>query len=132
MGQITSGVGLISGINTAQLIDQLLALEARPKELVEQRNAVLTSQQVAFQDINARLLALKLSAGSFTDERIFQATSATSSNESVLTVSSSASTVPGTFDFVVDRLVTTQQVVTGGFTDRDATGDRPVGGDPDV
>lgn len=31
MGQISSGIGLISGINTADLIEQLLAIEARPK-----------------------------------------------------------------------------------------------------
>ena len=128
MGQITSGVGLISGINTADLIDQLLSLEERPKQLVEQHNAVLTSQQVAFQDINAKLLALKLSAAGFTDQRVFQTTSATTSDESVLAVSSSASSVPGSFDFVVDRLVTTQQVVTGGFADRDATAIAPSGG----
>lgn len=128
MGQITSGVGLISGINTAQLIDQLLALEARPKRLVEQRNTVLTTQQVAFQDINAKLLALKLSANSFTDQQIFQTTSANSSNEDVLTVSSSAGAVPGSYDFVVDKLVTSQQVITKGFTDLDQSPIAPDGG----
>ncbi len=128
MGQITSGVGLISGINTADLINQLLALEERPKQLVQQRNAVLTSQQVAFQDINAKLLALKLSASDFTDQQTFQSTSATSTDETVLTASSTTSAVPGTYDFVVDQLVSTQQVISNGFLDRDATPIAPQGG----
>jgi len=128
MGTITSGIGLISGINTAQLIDQLLALEARPKQLVEQRNIVLTSQQVALQEINAKLLVMKLSASGFVDNKVFQTTTATSSDDTVLGISSGSSTIPGSYDFTVDRLVTTQQVITDGFADQDITPLAPAGG----
>ena len=128
MSGISTGIGLISGINTAELIDQLLAIEARPKELVQQRNAVLTSQQVAFQDVNARLLSLKLSSSAFSTDGIFNSTSATSSNESVLTATSTNSAVPGSYSFTVDRLVTTQQIITNGFTDQDSDPIAPAGG----
>ena len=37
MGTITSGIGLVSGINTGQIIDQLMALESRPKTLLQTR-----------------------------------------------------------------------------------------------
>ena len=37
MGRISSGVGLVSGINTTQIIDQLMALEAQPKTLLQAR-----------------------------------------------------------------------------------------------
>ena len=119
MGQISSSVGLISGINTADIIDQLISIDARPKQLVEQRNVVLTSQQVAFQDINAKLLISKLSVSAFSRERLFDTTTASSSDESTLSVASSSSTVPGTYELTVDRLVTTQQIITSGFTDQD-------------
>ena len=119
MGQITSGIGLISGINTAELIDQLLAIEARPKALVQNRVAVLQAQQVAFQDINAKLLSLKLSANALATNSSFKATSATSSNEDVLTATSGTTAVPGTYDFAVDRLVSGQQLITRGFADTD-------------
>ncbi len=128
MGQITSGVGLVSGINTRDLIDQLLAIEERPKQLVQQRNAVLTSQQVAFNDINAKLLVLKLSAGTFDTDNIFGTNSATSSDDSVLTASSSTRAVPGSYDFLVDQLVSTQQMITQGFVDQDTTPIAPAGG----
>ena len=121
MGQLSSSVGLISGLPTADIIDQLLAIEARPKQLVDSRIAVLQSQQVAFQDINARMLALKLSANGFTTDQTFDTTTATSSNDSVLTATSGTSSTPGTYNFIVDRLVTTQQMVTRGFADQDAT-----------
>ena len=34
MGTISTGTGLISGIDTASLIDQLMAIEARPRDLL--------------------------------------------------------------------------------------------------
>ena len=127
MGQITSSIGLISGIDTAALIDQLIAIESRPRGLVQQQNAVLTAQQVAFQDINARLLNLKLASSGFTTESTFTNTNSSSSNEDVLTISSGSTTVPGSYNFVVDRLVSTQQLVTAGFSDTDATPVAPSG-----
>ena len=121
MGQISSGVGLISGINFADLIDQLIALESRPKSIVEAQNANLTTQQIAFQDINAKLLAHKFSVTSLLSSSIFEATTASSSNETVLTATSTSSATPGTYSFTVDRLVSTQQVITSGFADQDTT-----------
>ena len=121
MGQITSGVGLVSGIPIADLVDQLIAIEARPKQLVERRIAVLQSQQVAFSGINANLLNLKLSAGAFAGNNTFNTTSSASSDESVLTVTSTSSATPGTYSFVVDRLVTTQQMISTGRADQNIT-----------
>jgi flagellar hook-associated protein 2 len=121
---ISTGVGLISGINTADLIDQLMAIESRPKTLITNRNTVLSSQQVAFQEVNAKLLAFKLKATALSNANTFSATSGASSNESVLGVTTTRSAVPGTYNFTVDRLVTTQQTITSGYADADAT---PVG-----
>jgi flagellar hook-associated protein 2 len=121
MGQITAGTGLISGIDIAGLIDQLIALEQRPKQLVEQRNAVLTAQQTAYQDVNAKLLGLKFNVDGLTGATTYTATTGTTSNESVLTVESGAGAVPGNYSFTVDRLVSSQQVLTKGFKDIDST-----------
>ncbi len=121
MGTITTGTGLISGIDIAGLIDQLIALEERPRVLVEQRNAVLTAQQTAFQDVNAKLLGLQFNVGNLTGASTFDATTGTTSNESVLTIDSGAGAVPGNYGFTVDRLVASQQVLTKGFKDINTT-----------
>jgi len=121
MGQITSGIGLISGINFADLIDQLLAIEAKPITIVETRNATLSTQQIALQEINSRLLSFKLSASTLTSSSLINSQSATSSNETALTVSASPSAATGSYGFLVDRLVTNQQVLTRGFADLDNT-----------
>ena len=117
MGTITTGTGLISGIDIAGLVDQLIAIEQRPKTLIEERNAVLTAQQTALQDVNAKLLALKFGVDSLTGLTTFNATAGTTSNENVLTVSSGAGAVPGNYSFTVDKLVSSQQVLTKGFKD---------------
>lgn len=124
---ITSSVGLISGINYQELVDQLIAIDARPRTLVQNRTTVLQSQQAAFQAINAKLLALDVSVTAITKSVTFSPNKATSSNESVLTAGATSSAVPGTYQFRVQRLVSGQQTVTRGFSDTDATPIAPNG-----
>ena len=109
MGSITSSVGLISGIDSGALIQQLLQIEARPKQLAQRRILQLQQKQAAFLSINSSLLALGTAAGKFRLDNIFQATSASSSNEDVLSATSSSRASEGTYRFQVDRLVSTQR-----------------------
>lgn len=122
MGGITSSVGIFSGINSAQLIDQLLSIEARPKQLAQNRLLQLQQQQAAVLDINSRITALKNAAAGFRENNPFQAKSATSSSDATLTATAQNSAPSGTYTFVVDRLVSTQQLLSRGFANRDASG----------
>ena len=121
MGSITTGIGLISGINTAQLIDSLIALESRGKINLQQRIATLQAQRTALLDVNARLLNLKNSAKSLRLDKIFQSALATSSDDTILTATAAANAQPGTFQFIVKQLVATSQKMTHGFADRTTT-----------
>src|SRR2546423_1274274 len=53
MGRISSGVGLVSGINSKDIIDQLIALESRPKDLVQAKLDGVNQQKLAVIDISA-------------------------------------------------------------------------------
>jgi flagellar hook-associated protein 2 len=128
MGQITTGVGLVSGLDINGIVEQLIAIESRPRNLVQQRNEVIQSQQIAFQDINARLLALKGSADSISGSTSFAGTTSSSSDESVVSVSSGVGATPGTYQFTVGRLVAAQQSITRGFQDSNSTAVAPSGG----
>ncbi|MEX1091454.1 MAG: flagellar filament capping protein FliD [Phycisphaeraceae bacterium] len=128
MGTITSGIGLISGINTADLIDQLLAIEARPKQLLQQRVSILQSQNTALAEISARTLSLGSAISSLVDTSLYKSTTASSGNKDILTASSSSSATPGTYNFNVARLVSSQQTVTRGFADTAATPVASAGG----
>ena len=85
MSGITSGVGLFSGINTQQIIEQLLAVEARPRQLAQARVAQLQQQQAGYLDINSRLLTLRTAASKFRTALTFDQMGATSSNQEILT-----------------------------------------------
>lgn len=122
MGGISSGVGVFSGIDSRSLIDQLIAVESRPKAAVQRRIVQLQSQQAAFLDFNSKLDSLRRVAKSFRDNKVFSAFSAASSDDKVLTATASATASPGSYQLIVDRLVTTQQMLSRGFADRDASG----------
>lgn len=122
MGGISSSVGLISGIDSRSLINQLIQIESRPKQLVQQRILQLQQRQAAYLSINSSLLALRGAAGSFNTDRIFDSNTATSSNQNVLTGTASTNAAVGSYSFIVNRLVTTQQVLSRGFSDRNVTG----------
>ncbi len=121
MGGITSSVGLFSGIDTGALIEQLLSLQARPQIFAQQRIVNLQTQQASYLDINARLNTLKSSASIFRTGNIFQGKNAVSNNESVLTASASLGAASGSYNFIVDRLVSTQQMLSRGFADPDTS-----------
>lgn len=122
MSGITAGVGLFSGIDTATLIEQLLQIEARPKVIAQQRIISLQQQQAAYLDLNSSLLALETAAGAFNTSSLFDQAAATSSDETVLTATAGTRATPGSYTFLVDRLVTTQQQLSRGFADSDVSG----------
>ena len=121
---ITTGVGPFSGIDTASLIEQLLAASSRPKQLAQQRLVQLQTQQAAFLDLNSRISGLKSAAGAFRTSKTFDTKQATSTNETALTAIAGANAQNGTFSFIVDRLVSTRQLLTRGFADKDVS---PIG-----
>lgn len=116
-----SGSGLISGIDTASLVDQLIQASSRPRILAEQRLAQLQTQQAAILDINSRLNSLGTAAASFRVDSLFESKLASSSNEDVLRATAGNTASIGGSTFVVDRLVTSQQLLTKGFADRDSS-----------
>lgn len=120
MSGISSGVGLASGINTQQIIDQLMQVEARPKTLIQNRIRAFQLQQTAILDINSRLIRLRDSSKAFRDSKTFDRMTAASADEKILTASATAGAAPGTYQFIVDRLVTAQQALSRGWSSKDA------------
>ncbi len=120
MSGISSSTGLISGIDSAGIIDQLLSIEARPRTLVQRRIGELQRQQAAILDLNSRLGGLRTIAESFARNRVFSARTASSSNQDVLSATASNNAAAGTYTFLVDRGVSTQQQLSRAFADRNS------------
>lgn len=122
MGGITTGVGIFSGIDTGTIIQQLLSIEARPRDFAQARLFALQTQQAAYLDLNSRVSSLRSAASIFRTGKTFQSNKAVSSNETVLTASAGTSAAPGTYSFIVDQLVTSQQALSRGFADLNTSG----------
>lgn len=122
MGGISLGTGIFSGIDSASLIDQLIQIEARPRQLAQQRLVNLQGQQAAFLDINSALLGLKNAAGAFRTNSVFRAATAESSNPDALAATAGRNAATGSFSFRVARLVSTEQKISRGFVNADASG----------
>jgi len=117
MGSISSGVGLISGLDIQGLVTQLMAIESRPVELLRGQIAQLDAERSAFMAISAKLMALKLAVTPFKSGFTFRPNTATSSNEDVLAASASSAAAEGSYSFRVHQLVQTHQLVSSGFND---------------
>lgn len=121
MGGITTGTGIFSGIDSATLINQLISVQSRPRVLAQQRLIQLQTQQAAYLDINSRLNAFKTAAADFRINKVFDSKQTASSDDTVLTASAGNSAITGSYNFIIDRLVTTQQLLSRGFADQDST-----------
>ncbi|RJP31100.1 MAG: hypothetical protein C4547_15745 [Phycisphaerales bacterium] len=119
MSGISTGIGLISGINTADLIDQLIAIERRPVDRLTQRVTRVDGIKAAFARITARLLAMRNTGIRFTEESFFSVVTAGSSNEDALGVSAVRGAPPGTYTFRVHQLASNHQMVSRAFADAD-------------
>lgn len=124
MGTITSGTGLISGLDTASIIDALMTIEAKPRNLLTAQVTKIDQVKAAWSTLSANLLALKNAAATFDETSSFETVRATSSNSNVLSVSAQSGALPATYQITPVRMTSNHQVVSAGLPDSDTT---PVG-----
>lgn len=124
MGTISTGVGLMSGLDIQGLVEQLMAIEARPQKYLKQRVETLVSQRTAFLQLSAQILAVKSAAARFDEADFFKRAKATSSDENVIVATASEGALAGSYPFSVQSLVATHQMISSGFATADST---PVG-----
>jgi flagellar hook-associated protein 2 len=96
--------GLGSGIDTNSIVTQLMALEARPKQILQQQRSKLTVADGAFNSVKSKLNALKTAVQSLGQSTDWNAVKATSSDDTRLSVSASASSSQGSYQFTVVQL----------------------------
>ena len=114
MSSTTSVDGLVSGLNTTQIISQLMQVAAQPQ--TDLRTAVAKENTVvsAYQSVNSKLLALQTAAEAFTapsalvpTNPTWQSVKATSSSSAVVATATAGAT-SGSFTFNVTGLAQAQ------------------------
>jgi flagellar hook-associated protein 2 len=123
---MTSAVdGLVSGINTTQMITQLMQIEAAPQDRLKQKVSTAQTAVASYQSVNSKVTALKTAADALASLSTWRGIKATSSSTTVsaTAVAGTTNTAAGTTTFDVTALakaqITTAKVdpaaaVTGG------------------
>lgn len=113
--------GIASGLDTAGIIDQLLRLERRPIQVIQQRQADHRKADQAWQSITTKLSGLRSSIDALRDPTAFQRDATVTSSRPEVASARATGTPPlGSIDVEVQQLATTHSVAVGGsFAGRD-------------
>jgi len=108
--------GLVSGLDTTTLINQLMQVEAGPQTLLKTKQSSTKSFVSALQSLNVKVASLAESAAKVAKPESWQAWKATSSSTNV-TASASSTAQPGTVSFTVDSVAKAQVSVSNATLD---------------
>lgn len=106
--------GLISGLNTTQLINQLMQLERQPQVRIQQARGRNEQAINALQGLNTAFLALKTTSTAMTTAASWRPAKATSSNETAVAVSAAAGAPPASLTFDVTQLAVAGSAISSG------------------
>ena len=112
--------GLISGMDTNSIIQQLMDIEKISVKRLENKKAELDLQLEAYQSVNNLLAEFATKASSLADSNLWKNKSVTSSDEDSLKVTATESAVNGSHQFKVSRLASNAKFMSGGFSDMDS------------
>ncbi|MFF1530446.1 flagellar filament capping protein FliD [Cellulomonas sp. NPDC058312] len=102
--------GLISGMKTTELIDQLLAVEGNQQKLLASKRTGLQSVVSALQSLNTKVASLGTAATTALKAESWQTTTASSTSTSVVAVTSTDAT-PSSVTMTVDTLASSQSTL---------------------
>ncbi len=109
MGSTSQISGLVSGLDTASIISQLMQLEAQPQAMLKNRVASEQTQVSSLQTVNAKIAAIATKTTDLAQLSSWSPTKATSSNDGV-TVTATSSATPASLSFSVDSVATGSSV----------------------
>lgn len=119
MGRIQSSVGLITGIPIEETINKLMAVAARPKDLLTERTKSVDAERVAVTHLSSLVLAFQFEVNRLSSADLFQAKTVTSSDTTSLRATLTGSGTPpdGTFSFRPLQTASAHQLASSRFDD---------------
>src|SRR5690606_37016978 len=105
--------GMISGLDTSGVINELLAAQRAPAQRLAARQQAIRAEATTFAGIRALVDQVKTAAQALDGELDWRAVKATSSDEAVATVVARSTATETSLSFTVDRLAQAHQLVSG-------------------
>ncbi len=123
MGRIQSNIGLITGIPIMDTVNALMALSAKPRDVLFERTSALQNEQVAVTGLAALLAAVRYITVSVGKEDLYDQREVISSDPDTLSATITGKPPLGTYQFTPLRMVQSQQWLGSGFeSDTDPLG----------
>ncbi|MDX1489668.1 MAG: flagellar filament capping protein FliD [Pseudohongiellaceae bacterium] len=109
-------LGIGSGLLTSDLVDQLIAAEREPVELrLDSKQALTEAKITAFGEITSVLSSFDSAVQALTLPSSFNASTATSSNESALTATASSVATAGSYTVSVSQLAQNHAIASQAY-----------------
>lgn len=112
MGISSPGIG--SNLDVNSLVSKLLAADAAPLAILDQKAAQFKNKANALGTLNSAVSSLQGSLSGLSNQNTFQSVSSTPSDTSVLTSSATNSAIAGLYNINVTQLAQSQTIATAG------------------
>ena len=107
--------GLGSGLDINGIISKLMAVESRPLAKLDQKEAGYQAEISGYGSLKSSLSRLQSALDALKQAETFQATTGSSSDDSVVDLSTDAGLVPARYDVTVNRLAQYHKTGTSAF-----------------
>jgi flagellar hook-associated protein 2 len=107
-----SSPGIGSGLDVDSIVSQLVALERRPIELLQEQKTKLTTQLSSFGLLQSYMANLQSAAGELAKASLWTKNTATSSASDAVAVTASATAAAGSYRVEVTELATAQSLAS--------------------
>jgi len=116
-----NSLGVGSGINLQSIVQKLMAVQSQPLQQLQKQQSDYQAQLSAYGKLSSALSTFQTAMQGFTDPTQFQAFTATSSNQNVLSATADSSATAGNYQLTVSKLAQAQTDTSQGFADSNTT-----------
>jgi len=104
--------GLVSGIPTRDIIDQLMEIERQPLLRLEEDRANLNTEKDVWRDVNTRIANLESKLTTLKLSATYNSNQASSSDENAVTVTATSEAHEGTYEISITRMARAHRVAS--------------------
>ena len=111
--------GIISGLNTTEIIDAIMQFERRPAALMETEQADKTAIITTLKALQAKIFGVQSKAQQLAYKATFEKATVNVSDDQYLTATANGRVATGSYDFQVRSVARNHQIASQGFSAQD-------------
>lgn len=116
-----SSLGVGSGLDAETIVTKLVALEKQPADALTTKNSKLQTQVSTWGKIQSNFSSLQDAAAKLQDSGFWSSTTAKSSDDTSVSVTTGSNAAAGAYAVAVSQLATSQSVASSAFTSNTST-----------